>query len=281
MHLAPKKDARQGELVLLAPQADQVPTCLTGLSLDASRHHELLSGMQRMRGKLYLEEGALPPSQISLDGRHRLQVDDKAWHILALDPYEEVVGCARFMSHENTASYGELCLSQSELANSDQWSEKLRDAVEADMQHARRLGLDYVEVGGWAISPKLRNSTHALRIALAAYSLGRLLGGCVGVGTVTQRHLSSSILRRLGGHSMKAGEVELPSYFDSGYGCQMEILRFESASPNPRFEGWIKELQNYLLTARTISSFDSSLLNLQLAVDPWATSDAACYQPSF
>ena len=223
--------------------------------------------MQRMRGMLYLEEGALKPSQISSDGRHRLPVDDAAWHILALDQCGEVVGCARYMSHKNTASFPQLELSQSALAKSDQWGETLRIAVEADMQHARRLGLDYVEVGGWAISPKLRNTGHALRIALAAYGLARLLGGCVGVGTVTQRHLSSSILRKMGGHSLRAGGLEFPTYFDANYGCQMEVLRFESASPNPRFEGWIDELQNYLVTAQTISSFNASLLNLQLAVD--------------
>ena len=61
--------------------------------------------------------------------------------------------------------------------------------------------------------------------------------------------------------------LEFPTYFDANYGCQMEVLRFESASPNPRFEGWIDQLQNYLVTAQTISSFNASLLNLQLAVD--------------
>ncbi len=288
MHLAPTKDARQGELVLLAPHTDQVPTCLAGLSLDPTRHLELLGAMQRMRGKLYLDEGALTPAQLSSDGRHRLPADDAAWHILTLDGDGEVVGCARYMSHKNTASFTQLGLSQSALAKSDQWAQKLRSAVEADMQHARRLGLDYVEVGGWAISPKLRNTSHALRIALAAYGLARLLGGCVGVGTVTERHLSSSILRRMGGHSFRAEGMELPTYFDSSYRCQMEILRFESASPNPRFEKWIEELQNYLVTAQTISSFDSSLLNLQLVVDDWQTDqqpideslDSVCYQLS-
>lgn len=274
MHLTPSKDDKHGELVLLAPRTDQIPTSLTGLSLDAGRHHKLFSGMQRMRGKLYLDEGALTPSQLSSDGRHRLPVDDAAWHILALDQYGEVVGCARYMSHKNTASFPQLGLSQSALATSDQWGGKLRIAVEADMQHARRLGLDYVEVGGWAISPKLRNTGHALRIALAAYGLARLLGGCIGVGTVTQRHLSSSILRKMGGHSLRADGLELPTYFDSNYGCQMEVLRFESASPNPRFEGWIDKLQNYLVTAQTISPFDASLLNLQLAVGGWATPDS-------
>ena len=270
MNLAPNKDARKCELVLLAPHIDQIPTCLTGRTLDESRHYELLSAMQTMRGTLYLEEGALELSQISADGRHRLPVDDNAWHILTLDQHGEVVGCARYMSHKNTASFTELGLSGSALAKSDHWGEKLRSAVEADIRYARHLGVDYVEVGGWAISPKFRNTSHALRIALAAYSLGRILGGCVGVGTVTQRNLSSSILRRMGGHSLRVDDVELPAYFDSGYGCQMEILRFESALPNPRFEGWVQELENYLVTAQTYS-FDSSLQNLQSALNGWDT----------
>jgi len=46
--------------------------------------------------------------------------------------------------------------------------------------------------------------------------------------------------------------VELPPYYDPQYSCEMEMLRFESCSPNPKYEGWIEEIRAHLLTAPVI-----------------------------
>jgi hypothetical protein len=76
--------------------------------------------------------------------------------------------------------------------------------------------------------------------------MARLLGGCIGVTTATERHCSASILRRIGGQPLMTQGIEIPRYFDSRFDCEMEILRFDSARPNPRFERWIEELKSYL-----------------------------------
>jgi len=44
----------------------------------------------------------------------------------------------------------------------------------------------------------------------------------------------------------------MPRYYDPRYDCQMEILRFDSARPNPRFEPWIEELKHHLSTIPVI-----------------------------
>jgi hypothetical protein len=118
--------------------------------------------------------------------------------------------------------------------------------VESEIELAKRLGIDYVEVGGWALAPELRCTSEALRMALGAFSMARLLGGCVGLTTATRRHHSSSILRRIGGQALMSDGIEIPGYFDARYDCEMEILRFHSSQPNPRFERWIEELKGYL-----------------------------------
>jgi hypothetical protein len=118
--------------------------------------------------------------------------------------------------------------------------------VESEIELARHRGIAFVEVGGWALVPEWRRSMEALRIALATYSLARTLGGCIGIATATHRHGSSSILRRMGGRPLKAGGIDLPSYYDPRYGCDIEALRFDSSDPNPRFERWIAELSDYL-----------------------------------
>ena len=51
---------------------------------------------------------------------------------------------------------------------------------------------------------------------------------------------------------MAVGRVELPSYYDPRYKCEMTILRFESDRPNPRYEAWIEQIREELLNAPVI-----------------------------
>jgi hypothetical protein len=199
-----------------------------------------------MRGKVYLDEGAIRRSQLTPDGRHQVPADERAWHVLALDEDMQIYGCSRYLAHPNSTPFSELSVSRCPLARSRVWGARFRDAVDSEMELAHQRGIDYVEVGGWALMPELRLSAEALRIALATYSLARTLGGCIGIATVTRRHASSSILRRIGGRPLAAGGTDLPAYFDPQYGCDMEIVRFDSSEPNPRFEAWIDELSDYL-----------------------------------
>ena len=142
---------------------------------------------------------------------------------------------------------------------SREWGVALRKAVESDIALARKRSIDFVEVGGWALAPEYRCSAEALRIALATYSLARILGGCIGIGTVTHRHGSSSVLRRIGGRPLSSKGIELPTYFDPQYGCDMEVLRFDSSLPNPRFESWITDLGNHLQCVPVIRRENSGL----------------------
>ena len=131
--------------------------------------------------------------------------------------------------------------------------------MEAEIESAKQRGIAYVEVGGWALAPKMRFTAEALRIVLATYSLARILGGCIGIGTVTRRHHSASILRRIGGRALRESESELPHYFDPQYACDMEVLCFDSAAPNPRYEVWIEEMCQYMLTAAVIHGENSMM----------------------
>ena len=122
------------------------------------------------------------------------------------------------------------------LARSAEWRDKLWKGVESELKRARSERLRYAEVGGWAVSERSRCTSEGLVLALAGYSLGRICGGCLGITTATVRHCSSSILRRLGGAPLAADGAPVPSYYDSRYGCEMEILRFDSRRPNPKIQ---------------------------------------------
>ncbi len=121
------------------------------------------------------------------------------------------------------------------------------------MAAARQQGISYVEVGGWALAKERRCTGEALRTALATYGLARLLGGCVGVATATVRNRSSSILRRIGGGALEVEGEQLPAYYDPQYKCQMEIVRFASSSPNPKYGRWIDQIAATLLHVPVLS----------------------------
>jgi hypothetical protein len=254
MNLVPGKNPQHGRLVLLAPSNAFIPESFTGVELSLDSHDFLLAEVQRLRGRIYYEDGAIHPSQLTSDGRYVQAADEHSWHIIALNQHNTVSGCARYQIHSGRSLYWQTGAAQSPLSRSIQWESNLKLAVESEIGLASRLGVDFVEVGGWALAPELRCTAEALRIALAAYSMARMLGGCVGLTTATRRHCSSSILRRIGGRPLRAGQLEIPSYYDPQYECDMEILGFNSAMPNPRFEPWIQGLMGYLSTIPVIQS---------------------------
>jgi hypothetical protein len=154
--------------------------------------------------------------------------------------------------HPNTVTFEQLRISHAALAKHPQWGEKVRQAVEADLQRAREENFSFVEIGGWALSEEWRGTAAALEILVASYALAHLWGGCMGACTATVRHSSSSILRRVGGSSFQVSGEPLPAYEDPQYGCQMELLRFDSRSPAQRFEPLINQLKARLCNAVAI-----------------------------
>lgn len=236
--------AASRELVLLAP-ADSAPAFGRPCHDEAEYDH-LLHDMQRLRGSVYLADGAIRHSDLSVDGRHVSAMDEKAWHVLTLDGGGRVRGCSRYLAHDRDARFSDLVIRNSALARDPYWGKCLRLSVESDMALARQRGIDYVEVGGWALDTAARSTTEALRIALATYALSRRLGGCIGISTATVRHCSATILQKIGGTVLQFAGSALPLYFDPAYRCEMAMLRFESEAPNPRYDSWIEGLRAQL-----------------------------------
>jgi hypothetical protein len=124
------------------------------------------------------------------------------------------------------------------------------------MGRARRHGLQYAELGGWAVAREHRRTGEGLLLALAAYSLGKAFGGALGLTTATVRHASATILRRLGGASLEVDGRAVPAYYDPRYRCDMELLRFDSRQPNPKYGPIIDELKQRLATVPVIAHTD-------------------------
>ena len=233
-------------LVLLAPPQAVVPPHFRNVTYDYVAHRELVREMQRLRGSVYLEEGNLRNDQLTVDGLHATPEDARSWHLLMRDRGGRVSACAWYMEHDNSATINSLRVRNCPLARVGDWSDRLKEAVEAELDKARRDQLRYAEVGGWAVSKERRCTSEGLVLALAAYGLCRALGGALGITTANVKHSSSSILRRLGGAYLEAEGTAIPAYFDDRYNADIEILRFDSRRPAGKYAGLIDVLRHKL-----------------------------------
>jgi len=230
--------------------------------------------MQRFRGRVYSEDGAVSHHDLTSDGRHKLSIDEQSWHVLSLDNRGRVVSCLRYLDESGAYEFDDLWVRHAALTDCPKLGKPFRGAVEAGMHQARKMQIGFGEVGGWAVSEDHRWTMEPLRIILATYGLLQLLGGCAGVATATFRHSSAMILRRIGLSSIQAEGQEIPPYYDPHYRCQMEVLQFDSRHPNPKYRDWVVELANMLTAAPVIcrESFVDSVQSVwrgfELPVEP-------------
>jgi hypothetical protein len=201
---------------------------------------------------VYRQDGALTADDLLPDGRHQTPEDERSWHLILMNEERRVTGCIWYLEHEQP-SFQRLRVRNCPLASSRDWRDTLRAAVDSDIAQARREGLAYGEVGGWAVAGESR-CTEGLLLALAAYSLSQVTGGALVITTATARHASATILRRIGGSRLVANGVELPDYYDPKYKCQMELLRFDSLHPNPKYAPLIELLRFSLRSAQVIDN---------------------------
>jgi hypothetical protein len=239
-------------LLLLAPGVS-IPPFFENVANDETRHRGLMRDMQKLRGSVYLDDGAVHAAQLTTEGLHETPEDDRSWHLLMVDSWQRVTGCVWFLEHNSHVRVEDLRVRHCPLARMTEWRNRLWQGIESELARARGEYLHYAEVGGWAVSQRSRCTSEGLVLALAGYSLGRIYGGCLGITTATVRHCSSSILRRIGGSPLEEGGTILPSYYDPRYGCQMEILRFDSRRPSAKYNELIERLQEQMSSVQVIA----------------------------
>ena len=225
---------------LLAPATWHQVHRFRDLTVDESGHDELIGAIQRFRGKAYMEDGALSAGALTADGRHCQAVDAASWHLVVRNDNGDILSCARYFPL-TTPRFESTIMSKSALANSAEWREKVKQAVEASIKRANARGAVFAELGGWCVAKESRNSTQALRTVLLMYALGEVLGGTVGLSTATKRHSSSSILQRLGAKRADVNGEVLPAYFEPMFDCEMELLQFDSLHPAERYAPQVAE----------------------------------------
>jgi hypothetical protein len=237
--------------VLLAPQTANTPASFGRIALDHRRYTDLLHGMQRLRGRVYVEDGALQPSQLTPDGRHVLSSDVNSWHLLMCQD-KEVRGCMRYSLYPGSVPFRNLSAAESAAAKCPECGHAVRAAIEREIRRASRLGISFGEAGGWALDERLRNTSAALRLVLSTYGLAQLLGDAVGISTATLRNGSAHILCRIGGSPLQLDTGELDPYYDPRYNCYMRLLYFDSRVQNVKYRDGVHQQRLQLLSSTVV-----------------------------
>jgi hypothetical protein len=250
--IANSLQAQKAEIVILPPVGVRIPDSFRHVSEEPDIHRSLLAAVQRFRGAMYLADSAISHHDLTADGRQDSPVDAASWHVITVDGGGRIWACLRFLEEGTAGGFDRLWVRQAAIARSPEWGGRVRKAVESEMAAASRDGVRFGEVGGWAVEPERRGTVEALRTILATYGLLKLLGGCTGLATATRRHGSAPILRRIGLEPLKGDDYEVPAYYDPQYDCEMELLRYDSRRPSPKYQAWIDELAGMLRSTPVI-----------------------------
>ena len=241
LYLSPSRSLSPvSTMMLVAPRGAVVPDTFNAVNVDPRQHERLLHQMQRLRGRAYLDDGALTDADLTHDGRHVQAADDSAWHVMAVQPDGEVVSCMRYRQYEQVQADA-LGVWRSALARSEAWSRRVRTAIVHEIAVARQRGVTFAEFGGWAVADHARGSRGATTV-LWTYAVAECLGSSIGVATATVRNCSAQILKRVGGRPLEDRGESLPAYFDPRYGCEMELLRFDTSAPAGKYRNHVARL---------------------------------------
>ena len=107
-------------LALLAPSLASIPPIFRQPEVDGEIHSKYLAKLQQLRGRIYLDDGAIEPWQLREDGRHCVASDEASWHVVALDG-KTVTGCARLQVYSPAIPFSELGVAKSAQARCHTW----------------------------------------------------------------------------------------------------------------------------------------------------------------
>jgi hypothetical protein len=239
-------------LGVVAPCRDAVPRSFVNPCPDHEFYETVIADIERFRGAVYLEEGAIRPEALDDGARHQTVCDYESWHLFLLNRQLAVCGCVRLTPCRGAARSADLrvydCIRRMDPVTAARYG----SGLDALLDRARRARLPVWEVGGWAVAKELRQTPVALLLAAACWPLGQLLGPAWAVATATCRNRSADMLRRLGGAALTDGAA-LPPFFDPYFRCDMEILTFDSQIPSPEYSANFGDLQGVLSAALVVT----------------------------
>jgi len=199
-----------------------------------------LSAIQKLRGTVYVADGALSTSALDVEGRHISEDDEHSYHLVLWNG--QIEGCMRIRVYEQPPEASALRVYDLVRRMPEEIIPRYHTALCDFIQQWHARGYLIGEAGGWAVGSNYKGSTISLVLPLADWAFSRMQK-LVHLASSTQRNGSADMLRRLGGWRLSLGEEELPPFYDSAYQCQMELQGFCADILNPQFEPAVEDLK--------------------------------------
>jgi hypothetical protein len=239
------------DLTIVAPSVAQVPDWLSNVLANERVYQEVIEEIQRFRGYVYVQDKAIPSSALDEQGRHYSEYDYRAWHIIFRERRQELCGAIRvglvdYGDYGDTEESDPLQVLQFLSHIPSDTKAPLETAVRRFLDNCRTLAPSICEPGAWAVAEDVRKSRVAPILAASIWSLGRVMGGGIGVATATTRHGSADILKKMGGFDLFLNGMPLVPFYDSYHQCYIELIGFDSDYLNPRLEPTVAEVQDYI-----------------------------------
>ena len=242
------------ELSVVAPRNAILPRQVTRGRIDPAAHRLRVSEIQAVRGQIYFEDGAIPKSALDAQGRYGAEGDFDHWHVVVSDSASNVCGCVRLRLLHPDQDLNELH-TYKVLARlpEDQQGRYLR-AADAHRMKALDDNVSFGEVSGLALTKKFRRSSAGITLAVACWSVFRLLGNAMPLGTSTLRHGWAERLQGLGGFALTCGNEPLPPFYDDYFRCEMQLLGFDSRRIVPSCEPLVEEIHSHVLDSTIVAA---------------------------
>ena len=228
----------------------------------------LLVAAQMLRARIFLADTALVASTVDSSGRYIHPLDRQSWHVLICSPQGSVCGTLRVTVHDDECGVDDLTVSECPVFAEEEWRLRGRGILASFLQRASAARVRAAETGGWALDESLRGGKKGALLALSGWAVIRLVGGAKILGAVTTRHGASRMTRYLGGLELADAKGSIPAYFDPRYGCDMELIEFDSQQVNPAFEPTVQAICNHFLGMLVQPSADPTRLCAFDPVDP-------------
>src|SRR5262249_40680652 len=130
--------AASQQVVLLAPSIRATSNIFDKVDVDPERHQSLVQEVQRLRGRIYFQDGAIRQDQLTTDGCHATPEDDKSWHFLSLNKNGGIDACVWYLEHGPEVGFEDTRAALSPLTQDREWRQTLWRAVGAELTCARR-----------------------------------------------------------------------------------------------------------------------------------------------
>jgi len=200
--------------------------------VDPKRWRSLLTQACRIRGSVYLQDGAIRPEDLNANGAFWLPMDETSWHLLTVNDDDEVTATLRvtMLPLDAKKRKGKLPHVGASLSRAS------RDTLSPRLTTERFLSSLWLEygaernhflvVGGWAASPTASAAGVGAELALSVWAFTRHVEAAGAICVASERHDAHGQLVRTGAVPIRAIGAQV-MYYDSAYGCQVGLLGFK------------------------------------------------------